>query len=318
MGPDDRKKFDLLTHADWSKRAEGRWLAHASRSGGGWRIEAARPVGDPGSLVCEIKGLAGSGAALLGVDLPIGAPIAWAAAAAVDRYLDALPAFGHGAWSRFYDPATAPDEISLTRPFYPASPGGARQRHLTEALGVPDMHALRRRCDLDAGGKPAATPLFWTLGAAQVGKAALDFWRSVLAPATAAETAWVWPFDGDLAALGARGGVVIAETYPGEVYNWFELDVRHANRSKRRQTDRANDADRMLAAGARLGAAFAPAAEAQVRTGFPDGGDDAFDAMVGLLGLLQIVEGGRPEGAPDDAEVRMVEGWILGREPAPG
>ena len=42
--------------------------------------------------------------------------------------------------------------------------------------------------------------------------------------------------------------------------------------------------------------------------------DDAFDATVGLLGMLQVCLGQREPGAPDDREIRDIEGWILGRE----
>jgi len=47
---------------------------------------------------------------------------------------------------------------------------------------------------------------------------------------------------------------------------------------------------------------------------FPQG-DDAFDAVVGLFGMLQVCLGQRATGEPDDREIREVEGWILGRKP---
>ena len=72
----------------------------------------------------------------------------------------------------------------------------------------------------------------------------------------------------------------------------------------------------MLAAGERMGAIFTPKAAAQVRQGFPDSGDDGFDAMVGLLGLLAVVTGQRSEQMPETTAVRQVEGWILGRRPS--
>ena len=47
--------------------------------------------------------------------------------------------------------------------------------------------------------------------------------------------------------------------------------------------------------------------------GFPQG-DDAFDAVVGLFGMLQVCLGQREPGEPDDRAIREIEGWILGRE----
>jgi hypothetical protein len=42
-------------------------------------------------------------------------------------------------------------------------------------------------------------------------------------------------------------------------------------------------------------------------------GEDRFDAVVGLLGMLNVVLGRRPSGEPDDPLVRRLEGWILGQ-----
>ena len=43
------------------------------------------------------------------------------------------------------------------------------------------------------------------------------------------------------------------------------------------------------------------------------GADDGFDAVVGLLGLIAVVTGLWPPGAPPDEAVRCWEGWIIGR-----
>ncbi|HCD85061.1 MAG TPA: DUF429 domain-containing protein, partial [Agrobacterium sp.] len=37
-----------------------------------------------------------------------------------------------------------------------------------------------------------------------------------------------------------------------------------------------------------------------------------FDAVVGLLGMLDVVDGRRDEGSPDIEAVQQWEGWILG------
>ncbi len=309
--------FRTLVHADWSVRAEGRWRDACRRGAAGWRIEAAAPVANPAGLVAEAQGLGGP--ALIGVDLPIGAPSAWAARIGATDFLELAAGFGEGAWGDFFDPAAEPADIALRRPFYPAR-NGARGAHthanLARGLGVADMDALRRWCDFNAAGKRSGTPLFWTSGPAQVGRAALHFWRTALIPALADGAASVWPFQGGLGALAAPGRPTIAETYPGEAYRWFDLGITGAGKSKTKQSHRAEDAAPLLAAGEAFGATFTPAARAQIEAGFPEG-DDAFDAMVGVLAMLAVVVGGRPEGAPDDPGVRRMEGWILGREAAP-
>lgn len=52
----------------------------------------------------------------------------------------------------------------------------------------------------------------------------------------------------------------------------------------------------------------------EIHGGFPQG-DDAFDAVVGLFGMLQACLGQRGSGEPDDRAIREIESWILGREP---
>src|SRR5690606_36678987 len=62
-------------------------------------------------------------------------------------------------------------------------PGGTSQRHLIDGLGVESMTDLLRVCERRNGTRGAASPLFWTLGGKQVGKAAILGWKEVLAPA---------------------------------------------------------------------------------------------------------------------------------------
>jgi hypothetical protein len=46
--------------------------------------------------------------------------------------------------------------------------------------------------------------------------------------------------------------------------------------------------------------------------GFPQGKDDAFNAVVGLFGMLQVCLGQRAPSEPDEPVIRDIEGWILG------
>jgi hypothetical protein len=56
--------------------------------------------------------------------------------------------------------------------------------------------------------------------------------------------------------------------------------------------------------------------KAEIETGFISG-DDAFDACVGLFGMLKVLVDDRATGEPDDSLVKSVEGWILGRASSP-
>jgi hypothetical protein len=57
-----------------------------------------------------------------------------------------LPQIGHGSWAQFTNVASTPPEVSISRPFYPARPGGTLQSHLYDGLGLTRQQ-IRRRCD---------------------------------------------------------------------------------------------------------------------------------------------------------------------------
>ena len=85
---------------------------------------------------------------------------------------------------------------------------------------------LYRRCEHKTDTRPAASPLFWTLGGKQVGKGAISGWREFVQPLIGDNNnVALWPFDGALRDLLQSGScVVIVETYPAEFYR--RLDVR--------------------------------------------------------------------------------------------
>jgi hypothetical protein len=66
----------------------------------------------------------------------------------------------------------------------------------------------------------------------------------------------------------------------------------------------------MSATGVRASRALA----AQLADGFGPraSGEDAFDAVAALLGMLDVVLGRRELHEPADPAVRGIEGWILG------
>jgi hypothetical protein len=295
---------DLVAHADWGIAPRKRVTAVARRTPAGYEIVALTAAGD-GDLAAALRRRYQPFQAVLGFDFPIGLPRAYARAAGVTSFTEFLGQLGAPPWEEFGQVAARPGEISLRRPFYPARPGGARRAHLSAGLGLTGPQ-LRRRCD----GTDAET-LFWTLGAKQAGKAALHGWQLLrLARAGGADIA-LWPFDGPLL---AGPGFTVAETYPREFYQYFGVPRR--GWSKRRRADRLTCIPALLAWAGELGVRWDDAVRGRVSAGCSNGpdGEDEFDAIAGVLGMIAVVTGVIPPGVPAaDPAVTAIEGWILGR-----
>ncbi len=176
---------------------------------------------------------------------------------------------------------------------------------------MPSVEPLLRRCEWGGKGQKRACCLFWTLGGNQVGKAAIIGWRDVLAPSLRSEKpVSLWPFDGALSSLLAPGRVVVAETYPAECYGWFEGTIG----SKSNQDERKEFGQHLLRWAKAQNVMLDDSLRKSIQDGFPLGNDDAFDAVVGLFGMLQVCLGQRATGEPNEPVIREIEGWILGRE----
>lgn len=292
--------------------AKKRWVVSAARTDAGWQVALPRLVRDTRVFVDEV--FTAVGPVLAGFDFPIGVPAAYGQVSGLPDFSTALEVFGRGEWAEFFLVAETPQQVSCTRPFYPrASTSGSKQVHLLHGLGIESIDALRRRCDRATPTRRAACPLFWTLGGNQVGKAAISGWKEVIAPARR-RGARLWPFDGSLAELATAGIPVLAETYPAEAYGHVGVAFG-ASMSKRRQEDR-----RTVMAGlfdwARLREiTFSAALITHVEDGFGARGDgeDAFDALIGALGMIEVIDGRRPECPADRNSREPWEGWILGQ-----
>jgi len=307
----------LAAHADWSIDPRKRWLAvatreGATREGGGWRLHLPEPVGELAGLLPRLRARAGGGAVALGVDLPLGLPRAFVARHAL---AGDFPAFlrGLAAAPGFFEVCPTLAELGPGRPFYPARGlrGMTRAAHAA-ALGLETAAGLSRLCDRATAERPAGAPLFWTLGANQTGKAAISAWRDWLVPALHGPCPPVlWPFDGPFLSLLRPGAVAVAETYPAEALR--HLGLRLAG-SKRRQADRIALAPALYDAARRL-AAPTPALEAAIATGFgprPDG-EDQLDCVLGVLAVLNVLAGHRPDTPPPDPWLAQWEGFVLGQ-----
>jgi hypothetical protein len=305
-----RCAFTRLVHSDWSTAPKKRWVARAHRTSSGWSVDAPEQVGVLGDFLNELLGLPQP--TLAGFDFPIGVPAAYARKAKVSSFTDFLEALGEGDWSEFYRVCEESKEISLHRPFYPrVSSSKARQIHLRDALGFGDIDALRV-CERRTKTRKAGCSLFWTLGGNQVGKAAISGWRDVVQPSRKAG-ALLWPFDGELTALSESGSLVICETYPAEAYGHVGVQLP-AGASKRNQTDR-REAMRSVFEWARCwGISFSERMRNAIGDGFgaPKSGEDPFDAAIGLLGMIEVVDG-RRSAAPTPIKAGVSEGWILGQ-----
>jgi len=301
-------------HADWGSKPSKRWCAKSVLgSDGAYTAFAPRLVGAPEDLLESLRKDAGeSGIIFAGFDFPIGIPAHFAHRAGISSFRQWLPALGTSDWCQFYSVCDTPGEISTHRPFYPnGAYRGRRKQDLFAAHGASSGIDLMRQCERGGDGRKEACCLFWTLGGNQVGKAAILGWRSVLCPALIHRSdTRLWPFEGSLSSLMTIGTTVIAETYPAEVYRWFDdQPVR-----KRSTNSRALFGSTLLKWADINSVHVDQALEIAIRTGFKVGDDDAFDAVVGLFGMLKVCLGQRSTGEPNDPVIRNIEGWILGRQ----
>lgn len=300
-------------------RPAARWVARADDRGDGWALAAPEPW-DPSRHLALILD-PGDRALVAGFDVPLGVPVEWARRAGVGSFRELLGIIADAAWPEFLQPAESAEQIAPHRPFYPRAPGGTRREHLVRGLGLHSADQLLRTCDRPVPGViGAAAPVFWLVGAQQVGKAAISAWRDVVVPAIAHPHVGLWPFDGRLGDLLAPGRAVLCECYPRAAYEW-PLGFPRTGWSKRRQSDRqarSREAMEWLQASG-LPVRLDPGMAAAFADGFGPAasGEDPFDAAMGALQLIAVLEGRVPPGPdpslPDDQ--LAVEGWIIGRPP---
>jgi Protein of unknown function (DUF429) len=304
--------FRHLLHADWSSHPEKRWMATATRTACGWEVDSPRLVPDAEKFLDEW--LFGRPSVLAGFDFPIGIPDQYAKKTSFRNFRDALSRLGEGEWAQFFVVASGPEQISIQRPFYPAnSLGQPRHPQLVAGLQVENIDHLRRLCERKTASRRAACPLFWTVGANQVGKAAIDGWQNVIRPALA-RGARLWPFDGTLEELSKSSSCVICETYPQEAYS--HLNVKFSSRredGKSSQQGRQRVALSVLEWADRHNVKFSADARNMIAEGCDSSrfGEDQFDAVMGLLGMIDALDADEPN-LPPEACLQW-EGWIIGQ-----
>jgi hypothetical protein len=291
-----------------------RWVTIARRQGALWQASAPRLVGDPAALAAGL--IAERGPAALGLDLPLGVPRGFAES----RQEADFPGFLAGLTQNldFFTVSPSLETVSPARPFYPARgiKGMTRLAHAA-ALGLADASGLSRLCDRATAERPAGAPVFWTLGANQSGKAAISAWRDWLAPALAAGAPFkLWPFAGTLHELLRPRQLAIAEVYPAEALRHLRLKLAG---SKRAEAPRRALAPALRDAMAALNVTPDSALAEMIQVGFGSdaAGEDRFDSLIGLLGLIGVIDGRRPDFIPADPMIRAWEGWVLGQTALP-
>ncbi|WIA62589.1 DUF429 domain-containing protein [Stenotrophomonas sp. BIO128-Bstrain] len=302
----------VVAHCDWSIADRKRWMAIAVKEESGWSILRPRLVGQTATMLDRLRAAARtSGSVLVGFDFPIGVPEAYGKLTGLSGFREGLSEWGRGSWERWFTVCDESELVDFRQPFYPSRPGGRRLSHLTDGLGL-SRHELLRKCERSTDYRAAGCPLFWTLGANQVGKGAISGWQELLIPSQR-EIA-LWPFDGALEGLVEQHAIVVCETYPADVYH--RLGIARAPRWSK--TAAAGRASAGVAIEGWL-TAFAGRSEtglvADLHAGFGSGSDaeDRFDAVIGLLGMLDVVDGRHAEGPLLSAAALQWEGWILGQ-----
>ena len=261
--------------------------------------------------------MAEGGAVALGVDLPIGLPRAYAATRPEPdfptflRDVGSLPDFFSvcttvgrhsagasilsGPWHRRDDPSLARAcarpirRVGSFQSMRPGNGGAAGRGAVVLDTGrEPVREGRDRRLETD---DPAGT----------------DRNRTKLR---------LWPFEGSFRSLLAPGWMALAETYPAEALRHLGIRLRG---SKRRHADRCATAGVLATAMDQQGAAPDDAMRQAILDGFgaDANGEDRFDSVLGVLCVLNVLAGNRPDTAPADPWIQRWEGWVLGQTAMP-
>jgi len=295
--------FKQLCHSDWGKDPKKRWMCRAKLSGTKWMVSAPELVGETKTFFSRVSD---NTQTLFGFDFPIGFPKTYVQSIGCESYRDVLTKLKDPDWIDWFKVCGDKSEISKHRPFYPYTPGGTKQLHLTEAHGVPDMKVLHRKCEIIS----KAGSMFWTLGGKQVGKGMITGLEELILPNL--DDIAIWPFDGPLSNLEKLNQPVICETYPGEAYEM--IGINRQELSKTNQESRKQTIPAITKWHKNRAVKFDEDLLALIEDGFGNqkDGEDRFDALIGLMKMIDV----NLEHVPEIGDVAQndiePEGWILG------
>jgi Transcription elongation factor, GreA/GreB, C-term len=307
-----------IAHADWGTAASKCIVATAELHDGIYHAQQPRAVLAGHGLIERMRLVSqDSQSTLLGFDFPLGVPRAYAQLAGITNFADWFRQLDLD--SPFFEVASGIDEVSIQQPFFPrliTTKSTGIQARFHQALGLTAEQMLRR-CDRPHCGHGGASPMFWALGPKAVAKMTLAGWRNTIRPALAEPRRLytIWPFDGPMAELLEGSDAVIVETYPRDAYLQLGLKMGLPGTAKTKQADRAADAPCMFDWCVANAVRPEDRLSDQITGGFGDGkdGEDQFDAVVGLFGMIDAMRRASEPELPDDPQVRLVEGWMFGR-----
>lgn len=298
--------FEQLCHSDWGKDPKKRWMCRAQYFENTWAVSAPELVGETDTFFHRV---ALGKQTLFGFDFPIGFPKKYSQSIGCETFSDVLKKLNDPSWEKWFDVCDDKDQISKRRPFYPYSSGEKgekRQIHLKRAHGVNDMKSLLRHCEIIS----KAGSMFWTLGGKQVGKGMITGLQELIIPNI--DDLAIWPFDGALKDLAKLDKPVICETYPGAAYEMIGINRQGLSKKKQESRRRAIPAIKKWSKGRPV--KFDKALLDLIEDGFgkTEDGEDPFDALIGLMKMIDVVSGQIPEiGDVPEGDIEP-EGWILG------
>lgn len=304
----------VIAFCRWSQHPARRWIAMGFREKRRWTVSRPELVRDPGRLMRRLKHLGGAkqSACLLGLDFSIGVPHHYGERTGLRDFPSALEAFGSEVWSQWYEICSDRRQISLHRPFYPAGPGLHSRRDLLDGLGLVSPQQLLRSCEGKASSPPAGGGLFWMRGPCHVGHRVISGWRDLLSPSLGKFA--LWPFDGMLAELLAAHDLVVAEICPSACYPQLGLPEA-SDWSRRERPGRRAVAGPLLVWFRRHSVALADGLPEAILNGFSSvpTAEAEFDALLGLVGMIEVIDSSADDSRPADPLIQRWEGWRLGQ-----
>ena len=308
----------IVAHADWSIDPRKRWVAIARRDAAVWRLAAPAPVGDVATFLARLRRAADGGAVALGVDLPVGLPRAYAADLPERDFLHFLTTTATR--PDFFQVCATLAEVGPGRPFYPARgvAGMTRAAHAA-ALGWMALPPCRA---------PATAPLRNVRPARRCSGRSAPTSRArrrsppgstMLLPALASgDDVRIWPFAG--AVPGAAG--TRRRGAGGDLSGRGAAPSRHP--AERQQAPAGGPGGGREPVARRHGGAGRCLPDPGLQQAIADGfgrdaaGEDRFDCVLGVLCVLNVLAGNRPDTAPADPWISRWEGWVLGQTALPG
>lgn len=297
----------------WSPKSQDRRVALATLNKQDMRYEFRRlwPVYSTGpQLLKEVFTELGSAStALMGLNMPIGMPAAYAKAAGIPSFRGILADLGKAVgWENFYTPTDKPE---LRQPFCPSTLGATFKKTVAiRAFALQEEGDLYRRCERKTAKRYQAKSIFDLTFPSETGRSALMGWPDLLMELS--RSAQLWPFDGKLTELLARPGFTVAEVYPDEAI--AQLNLRFApdgERNKRSLHDRQDVVPLLLEMSESSGISISRELRDAALSGLNS--QCEFEVFSCLIAAVRALRQQTTSEAPESKDCLEIEGWILGQ-----